>query len=81
MWLNTKDMINYVQEHIENDAPLNQEAAEAILQKLRLLQGYELLQQIVDVESYKEYWGWSVADIVDENRELKEFIRNMHEED
>lgn len=81
MWLNTKDMINYVQEHIENDAPLNQESAEAILQKLRLLQGYELLQQIIDVESYKEYWDWSVADIVDENRELKEFIRNMHEED
>ena len=76
MWMNTLDTINYVKEHISNDVSLKPEVAELILNKLYRLQGMELLQQIVDPESYEEYWDWCVADVIDENRELKELLKS-----
>ena len=77
MWLNTLDSINYLKEHINNDVSLKPEAAELLLNKLYKLQGMELLQQIVDPESYEEYWGWTVVDVIDENRELKELLKSV----
>ena len=77
MWMNTLDTINYVKEHISNDVSLKPEAAELLLNKLYRLQGMELLQQIVDPESYEEYWDWCVADVIDENRELKELLKSV----
>lgn len=76
MWMNTLDTINYVKEHINNDVSLKPEVAELLLNKLYRLQGMELLQQIVDPESYEEYWDWCVADVIDENRELKELLKS-----
>lgn len=77
MWLNTLDTINYLKEHINNDVSLKPEAAELLLNKLYRLQGMELLQQIVDPESYEEYWDWTVVDVIDENRELKELLKSV----
>lgn len=77
MWLNTLDTINYLKEHINNDVSLKPEAAELLLNKLYRLQGMELLQQIVDPESYEEYWDWTVVDVIDENRELKELLKSL----
>lgn len=77
MWMNTLDTINYLKEHINNDVALKPEAAELLLNKLYRLQGMELLQQIVDPESYEEYWDWCVADVIDENRELKELLKSV----
>lgn len=77
MWLNTLDTINYLKEHINNGVSLKPEAAELLLNKLYRLQGMELLQQIVDPESYEEYWDWTVVDVIDENRELKELLKSV----